>query len=82
MAVKYAVLTKMAPGEWSNIWTEFSKDNHIVPTLFDSYDEALEELEQHLQESEDMRSSYSGAAGVDSYKIAKLVGDSYEDASC
>lgn len=82
MQVKYAVLTRISTGEWCNIWTEFSDEEQIVPTLFDSFDEAFEELKAHLKDSEEFRALGYGSLGPEDYKVSKLVGDNYEDIFC
>ena len=45
---KFAVLENTICDGWVNTWHEWDDDNNEIPMTFDSFAEAVEELDSHL----------------------------------
>ena len=50
MSKKYEVQHHTVCDGWVNVWHEYDDNHDQVPLTFDSFEEALEELDQHLYE--------------------------------
>lgn len=69
MAEKFVVLTRIGEDMWQNVWTDVDKDNNMRPTMFDTKQEAEDELKDHL-EIYDM-------AFVDGYVVEAAQAENY-----
>ncbi len=50
MTKRYEVQQDTMCDGWTNTWTEYDDDNNAQPMTFDSFEEALEELDEHLND--------------------------------
>ena len=50
MSTQYEVQQDTICDGWTNTWHEYDDDNNEVPMTFDSIDEAVEELDEHLND--------------------------------
>jgi hypothetical protein len=52
MSKKFEVLENTICGGWVNTWHEYDDDNNEIPMRFDSFEEAVEELDNYLDDYE------------------------------
>ena len=52
MTKRYQVQEHTICDGWTNTWHEWNDDNEEIPMTFDSFKEALEELDEHLYDME------------------------------
>jgi hypothetical protein len=50
MTKRYEVQQYTICDGWTNTWTEYDDDNNAQPMTFDSFEEALDELDEHLND--------------------------------
>lgn len=56
MNKRYEVQTDTICDGWVNTWHEYDDDNNEVPMTFDTFEAAVEELDEHLY---DMQKAYN-----------------------
>jgi len=52
MTKRYEVQEATICDGWTNTWQEYDDDNNEVPMAFDSFAQAVEELDSHLYDME------------------------------
>jgi len=52
MKIKYEVQENTICDGWTNTWHEYDDDNNEIPMRFDSFEEALLELDNHIDDYE------------------------------
>jgi hypothetical protein len=52
MKTKFEVQQRTICDGWTNTWHEYDDDNNEIPMTFDTFDEALLELDEHLYDME------------------------------
>jgi hypothetical protein len=52
MIKRYEVQEATICDGWTNTWHEWDDDNNEIPMTFDSFKEALEQLDEHLYDME------------------------------
>lgn len=59
---------------WVNTWHEYDDDNNEVPILFDTFEEALLELDNYIDDYQDAYEAgdIADAGNRDNYRIVKL----------
>jgi hypothetical protein len=72
---KFEILENTICDGWVNTWHEWDDDNEEIPMTFNSFEEALEQLDEHLY---DMEKAYnmgdiSSPDDRENFKIVEVV---------
>ena len=77
MSIRYEVQQDTICDGWTNTWHEYDDDNNEQPTTFDSIDEAVAELDEHLNEclKEFRRGNISAPYNRSEFRIVEIEND-------
>lgn len=75
MNKRYEVQEANSRGEWTNTWHEYDDDNNEVPMTFDSFKDALIELDAFLYDMEKAYNMGDNVAPEDrnNYRIVEIT---------
>lgn len=75
MNKRYEVQQDTICDGWTNTWTEYDDDNNEQPMTFDSFEEALDELNEHLHDcdKEFKRGNIDSPYERDEFRIVEVT---------